>query len=189
MFLRVHTNKFLCRSQMCVWLSPRGESDRPESERVLSKPGSIRSLSLKSTRRSCVLLPSRIGERDLRCAANTNKLVDEQIAILKEEGVHPSTWIWVHAQNMTEPADFVKAAKADAWIKLDGARDELMDRHLSYVKTLKEAGFLSQILLSHDGNSVRLTGLAPKAYEQLFTTFISLSFRGRLYKAGDQSTY
>ena len=90
---------------------------------------------------------------------------------------------------MTEPADFVKAAKADAWIKLDGARDELMDRHLSYVKTLKEAGFLSQILLSHDGNSVRLTGLAPKAYEQLFTTFISLSFRGRLYKAGDQSTY
>jgi predicted metal-dependent phosphotriesterase family hydrolase len=113
----------------------------------------------------------------LTIAAHTSKLpqaVSEQIAILKEEGVHPSAWIWVHAQNMTEPADLLRAAGAGAWIELDGIRDELMDRHLSYVKTLKEAGFLSQILLSHDGNSMRITGRAPKAYEQLFTTFIPL---------------
>ena len=39
---------------------------------------------------------------------------------------------------------------------------------------MKAWGFLDQVLLSHDGNSYRLSGREPRKYEALFTDFIPM---------------
>ena len=36
----------------------------------------------------------------------------EQLAELEAAGVHPSAWIWIHAQNETDPARYNDAAGA-----------------------------------------------------------------------------
>lgn len=42
------------------------------------------------------------------------------------------------------------------------------------MKALRSEGYWDQILLSHDGNSMRLSGRTPKAYDQMFIEFIPL---------------
>ena len=43
-----------------------------------------------------------------------------QLDILAEMGVHPSSWIWIHAQNEKDLQRHVEAAKQGAWISFDG---------------------------------------------------------------------
>ena len=114
----------------------------------------------------------------LTIAAHTGgnpQAVSQQISILKEEGVHPSAWIWVHAQNTEEIDPLISAAAQGAWIELDAIRETTLEKHLAYLKALKAAGYLDRVLLSHDGNSMRLTGKPPRQYEKLFTDFIPLA--------------
>lgn len=97
----------------------------------------------------------------------------KQLEIFKEEGVHPSAWIWVHAhKNPAGP--LLEAAQQGAWIELDGVNKEGNENHLQLVNAFKKNGLLNRVLLSHDGNSFRPNGRAPKAYEDLFTTFMPL---------------
>jgi predicted metal-dependent phosphotriesterase family hydrolase len=81
----------------------------------------------------------------LTIAAHTGKYpgaVTEQIGILKEEGVHPSAWIWVHAQNLDRHEDLMFAAEAGAWIELDGIREGLYEKHVAFLNALKAEGHL-----------------------------------------------
>jgi phosphotriesterase-related protein len=82
----------------------------------------------------------------------------EQIDLIKQEGVHPSAWIWTHAQTGSLEAN-LEAAGEGAWISLDGVRfqpGQDDDAHGSIgwyagrITDLKEEGFLSQVLISHD---------------------------------------
>jgi phosphotriesterase-related protein len=82
----------------------------------------------------------------------------EQINLLKAEGVHPSAWIWTHAQTGSLEANLA-AALEGAWISFDGVRfqrDQEVGSHGSIgwyadrIQTLKEEGFISQVLISHD---------------------------------------
>ncbi len=100
--------------------------------------------------------------------------VNQQLAILKDEGVHPSAWIWVHAQNASNLEDLLFTAERGAWIELDGVSEKNAEHHLSLLKELKQHGFFHRILLSHDGNSYRAGARPPKGYDALFTTFIPL---------------
>jgi len=68
----------------------------------------------------------------------------------------------VHAQNVDSAESLVKAAALGAWIELDAIREGTLEKHLDYAKVLHEAGYGGQILLSHDGNSMRLTGKPPR---------------------------
>ncbi|REG91584.1 phosphotriesterase-related protein [Algoriphagus antarcticus] len=73
----------------------------------------------------------------------------QEVAILKEMGLDPSAFVWVHAQAEQDFQNYMIAAKLGAWISLDGigwSVDEYVDR-LLYAK---EKGFLDQILISHD---------------------------------------
>lgn len=97
---------------------------------------------------------------------------EQQMAILDQEGVAASAWIWVHANSVLEIGDLERAAARGAWISLDGLSEESADRHWTILSRLREGGFLGQVLLSHDGNSYRATGREPKAYDSLFVNFL-----------------
>jgi phosphotriesterase-related protein len=81
-----------------------------------------------------------------------------QIAILKENGVDPSAFIWVHAQRGTIEGN-IRAAKDGAWISLDniGERRNIepgapysIDWYADRIAELKKQGLLARVLISHD---------------------------------------
>lgn len=94
-----------------------------------------------------------------------------QLAIVREEGVSPEAWIWVHANQVKsgEEEALEKAAGAGAWISLDGLDEATLERHLELVLRLRAKGHLNRVLLSHDGNSFRAGGKRPeRPYTLLF---------------------
>ncbi len=102
----------------------------------------------------------------------------EQLDVLAEEGVSPSAWIWVHAQTEFNAGFHKRAAKAGAWIELDGLRNSRkssLERHLGLVKILRDASALSRTLLSHDSgwyNVGQAKGGAIGGYTVLFEQFL-----------------
>ena len=93
------------------------------------------------------------------------------LAILQEEGVAPNAWIWTHAHKTEHLDDLLAAAKQGVWISLDGMSISTLDKHLHYLREMKQRGYLSQVLLSHDGNSFPRGG-AIRPYETIFTTLL-----------------
>jgi phosphotriesterase-related protein len=82
----------------------------------------------------------------------------EQISILKEYNVHPSAFIWVHAQRGTIESN-IAAAKEGTWISLDNvrARADLtpgapnsINWYADRILGLKKEGLLGKVLISHD---------------------------------------
>lgn len=79
----------------------------------------------------------------------------EELAVLEEEGVDPSAFIWVHAQNEKDLAKHIAAASRGAWISFDGVRtDNIMD-YVKRLTAMKEAGLLDRVLISHDAGWYR----------------------------------
>jgi len=74
----------------------------------------------------------------------------EQLEILRQEGVAPEAFIWVHAQAEKDPGNHVKVARMGAWISLDGLNDNNAEEYVKMIKNLKENKLLDNILLSHD---------------------------------------
>jgi phosphotriesterase-related protein len=74
----------------------------------------------------------------------------QELEILKNEGVSPEAFIWVHASSEKDIEKLVTAAKLGAWISLDKLNDKNVDELLETIKTLKDMGCLNRILLSHD---------------------------------------
>lgn len=72
-----------------------------------------------------------------------------QLKILREVGVSPEAFIWVHAQAEENNKNYLKAAKTGCWISLDGLGWEF-EKHLDAILFAKMNGFLDQILISHD---------------------------------------
>lgn len=72
-----------------------------------------------------------------------------QLNILKEMGVSPEAFIWVHAQAENNNDSYLKAAKMGCWISLDGLAWEL-DKHVEKILFAKRNGILDRILISHD---------------------------------------
>lgn len=74
----------------------------------------------------------------------------EQLAILQEERVHPSAWIWTHAQGADDFEDHFRAAEAGAWIAFDGLKEGVFERYGEFLREMRKHGRLGQVLLSHD---------------------------------------
>jgi len=87
----------------------------------------------------------------LTIASHTGKAAGlwPQLYILKEIGVSPEAFIWVHAQAEDNNNSYQKAAKAGCWISLDGLGWEL-EKHVEKIVFAKANGFLDRILISHD---------------------------------------
>lgn len=72
-----------------------------------------------------------------------------QLDILKSSGVSPSAFIWVHAQAENNNDEYLKAAKSECWISLDGIGWNV-DKHLEKILFAKANGILDRVLISHD---------------------------------------
>ncbi len=79
----------------------------------------------------------------------------EEIAILREEGVHPSAWVWTHAQHETDNDAHEEIARAGGWIAFDGCREKSRARHLAHLLAMQERGLLDHVHLSHDAGWYR----------------------------------
>jgi phosphotriesterase-related protein len=75
----------------------------------------------------------------------------QQIDMLKEAGVHPSAFVWVHAQNEKDLSTYVRAARMGAWVSLDGVGWGTVEQYVEALLLLKKNALLHRVLLSHDG--------------------------------------
>ena len=74
----------------------------------------------------------------------------EEILVLREQGVDPSAFIWVHAQMEHDPDNWIKAAVEGTWISLDGVSADKTGDYVSWLTELKNRGLLKKVLVSHD---------------------------------------
>ncbi|PSL21536.1 phosphotriesterase family protein [Dyadobacter jiangsuensis] len=77
----------------------------------------------------------------------------EEIEILKQSGVHPSAFVWVHASGSAEELDSV--GQSGCWISLDGVNTDNIAKHVELLTFLKNKGRLAQVLISHDAGWYR----------------------------------
>ena len=114
----------------------------------------------------------------------------EQLAILEREGVHPSAWIWIHAQGEPDSARHIAAARRGAWISLDGIDRSSLERHVGFVTRLRDAGLLDRVLVSQDAGWYdvgKASGHMARSYEVLFTDFLP-ALRARGFGAAEIDT-
>lgn len=76
-----------------------------------------------------------------------------QLELLDEYGVHPSAWIWTHANWHEDFELLLDVADRGAWISMDGVKSENIDQYIEYIRQFREAGLLDRLLLSHDGDA------------------------------------
>ncbi len=90
-------------------------------------------------------------ETGLTIASHTGKAKGlwPQLTILKENGVPPESFIWVHAQAEDNTDNYLKAAELGCWISLDGLAWEL-EKHIDKILFAKRNGILDRVLISHD---------------------------------------
>lgn len=98
----------------------------------------------------------------------------EQIKILNEEGVHPSAFVWVHAQAEPDKSNYIKAANLGCWISLDGIGWGNFDDYADSITQLKNAGLLNRVLISHDAGWYKPDEPEGKfqGYTNIFTELI-----------------
>jgi phosphotriesterase-related protein len=74
----------------------------------------------------------------------------QEIEILKQNGVHPSAFIWTHANNETDFNKHIEAAKMGVWIAFDNFNPDQLEKYVEFAQTMKKEGLLGKVLLSHD---------------------------------------
>ncbi|HYK89730.1 MAG TPA: phosphotriesterase [Acidobacteriota bacterium] len=74
----------------------------------------------------------------------------EQIRILRDQGVRASAFIWVHAQNESNPDIHLSAAREGASLEFEGFGSASADRQAAQLKSLIDHGHLARLLISLD---------------------------------------
>ncbi|MBN2118736.1 MAG: hypothetical protein JW730_19355 [Anaerolineales bacterium] len=73
----------------------------------------------------------------------------EELEILREEGVDPNAFIWVHANGDPDMRRHVAVAELGAWVEFDGV-SEAVEADVRRLVNMKAHGLLAHVLLSHD---------------------------------------
>jgi len=100
-----------------------------------------------------------------------------QISALKSHGVAPAGFIWVHAQNEADTRLHRHAAEAGAWVEFDGISSAAAQKHVELVLGMKQAGYLSRVLLSQDSGWYHVgepSGGNFRPYDFLLIEFLPL---------------
>ena len=100
-----------------------------------------------------------------------------QISTLKSHGVAPAGFIWVHAQNEADTRLHLRAAEAGAWVEFDGISSATAQKHVELVLGMKQAGYLSRVLLSQDSGWYHVSELGGgnfRPYDFLLIEFLPL---------------
>lgn len=110
--------------------------------------------------------PTTLEIRNLKAAAKASqrtgavigshtiggRVARQEMNILEDAGLDLSRWIWIHAQTEPDLSVLKEAAQRGAYVELDtvGAPFQSQPELLERVDHLIEAGFIKNILLSHD---------------------------------------
>ncbi len=86
----------------------------------------------------------------IACHTGDGTAAMEELDILRAEGVDPSAWIWVHAQNERDRRLHEQAAARGGWVEFDGVDTNSIERHVELATYLKDRGLLRRVLISHD---------------------------------------
>jgi phosphotriesterase-related protein len=116
-------------------------------------------------------------ETGLTIGAHTGPAVSAfaQLAVLEQAKVHPSAWIWIHAQNEEDLSLHVKAARLGAWISFDGVSPTTVAAHVAKVKRLSDEGLIGRVLVSQDAGWYHVgqpRGGTIRPYDTVFTAFM-----------------
>lgn len=101
----------------------------------------------------------------------------EEIELLKRMKVHPSAFVWTHAQAEKDKTLHIKAAKEGAWISLDGIGWGDFENYADSINNLKSAGLLNKVLISHDAGWFKpgeKDGGEFKGFTNIFSELIPL---------------
>ena len=111
----------------------------------------------------------------------------KEMDVLEEAGLDLHRFIWIHAQTESNVSVLEEAARRGAYVELDsvGAPHQSQPELLDVVVTLIQAGYLDQLLLSHDAgwySPGRADGMPEggyRGYTALMKDFLpALSARG-----------
>ena len=113
----------------------------------------------------------------LTIGAHTGPAVSafEQLSELEKAGIHPSAWIWIHAQNEPDHSQHIKAARMGAWVSFDGVSPETTPKHVDLVKKMKDESLLNRVLVSQDAGWYHVGeahGGKFRSFETVFTEFL-----------------
>ena len=134
--------------------------------------------SLSELHRKLVRAAARTHRRSgMVIAAHTGdgEAAMEELAVLSEEGVPKSAFIWVHAQNEKNTDLHLRAAEQGAWVEFDHVSSPTIDEHVALVRRMKDHQLLHRVLISHDGGWYevgQVDGGQFRPYDTVFTEFI-----------------
>lgn len=101
----------------------------------------------------------------------------EQIELLQKMGVHPSAFVWTHAQGEQDRSLHIKAARKGAWVSLDGIGWGNFEKYVDSIDNLKTAGLLHKVLISNDAGWYKpgeKDGGNFTGYTNIFTALLPL---------------
>ncbi len=125
-----------------------------------------------------------IGSHTIR-----GRVVRDQLDIVEDAGYSAQRFIWIHTQNEPDFDLHLEMARRGAWIEYDAIGGDRFDDawHVDHIQRIHDAGFGSQLLLSHDRgwyDPSKPGGGTPRPYTPLVASLLPA-----LRKAGfDQAT-
>lgn len=125
-----------------------GTSVKPGFIKISVNPGTLSEISKKLINAAALTHKST----GLTIASHTGPAIAalEQLEILKQQGVRPDAFIWVHAQNEKQHQQNIDIARSGAWVSLDGVNEENIPWHVDVLSLFKKENVLHRILISHD---------------------------------------
>lgn len=150
-----------------------GTDVRPGFIKIGINPGPLSELHRKLVR-AAGLTHLRTG---LTICSHTGPALGafEEMEELQRTGVHPSAFVWVHAQGESNKNLYTKAAQMGAWVSLDGMGWGDWENYAFWLDLLKSNRLLHRVLISHDagwykpgetngGNFVGFTAIFEKVF-------------------------
>ena len=74
----------------------------------------------------------------------------DQLDVLRQEGVKPQAWVWVHANSERDRAQHLKAARGGGWVEFDGVAEATVQQHVELVLEMRRNDLLGRVLVSQD---------------------------------------
>ncbi len=99
----------------------------------------------------------------------------QEVDLIEKRGVSPQAFIWIHAQSEKNSQLHLEAAKRGCWVEFDGVNPGSIERHVTLVKAMREAGLLDRVLLSQDSGWYHVGeagGGDYRGYDAMFTAFV-----------------
>jgi phosphotriesterase-related protein len=99
----------------------------------------------------------------------------ESLDIIEAEGMSPTRYVIVHADQISEPEVHVELAERGAWLEYDAIGTRPIEEHVALVSRMLEWGFEDQLLLSQDAGWFQVgepNGNAMRPYTTIVDAFI-----------------